>query len=202
MITIEHLTKSFEGQTLFENMNLTIERGEFVVFSGVSGSGKTTLLNILGGLESYDSGKVRVHALDISQKRNRAKLFATEIGFLFQNYVLIENKTVRKNLELIKKRYRSELSINEALEEVGLLNKIDTKVYKLSGGEQQRVALARLLIKKCTVVLADEPTGSLDKRNGEIVLALLFKLQRMGKTVILVTHDETIKEKVERIIEL
>ncbi|EOL43190.1 ABC transporter ATP-binding protein [Enterococcus phoeniculicola] len=202
MIKLDQITKSFEGKVLFLRLCLEIEQGEFVIFSGDSGSGKTTLLNILGGLETVDAGKVYINTMDISKKKNRSKLFSTEIGFLFQNFVLIENKTVRQNLTLIKKRNRSNITVEKALEQVGLLSKIDTKVYKLSGGEQQRVALARLLVKKCTIILADEPTGSLDKRNGDRVLEILFEMQRLGKTIILVTHDESIKQKVQRIVEL
>lgn len=202
MIKLDQITKSFEGKVLFLRLSLEIEQGEFVIFSGDSGSGKTTLLNILGGLETVDAGKVYINTMDISKKKNRSKLFSTEIGFLFQNFVLIENKTVRQNLTLIKKRNRSNITVEKALEQVGLLSKIDTKVYKLSGGEQQRVALARLLVKKCTIILADEPTGSLDKRNGDRVLEILFEMQRLGKTIILVTHDESIKQKVQRIVEL
>ena len=125
-----------------------------------------------------------------------------KVGFLFQNFALIENKTVLQNLELVKKDARTDCSIDNALECVGLLSKKSNKVYTLSGGEQQRLALARLFLKKCDIILADEPTGSLDRKNADIVLNLLLELNAKGKTVLLVTHDERIKKAGKRVVEL
>lgn len=147
-------------------------------------------------------GDVFVDGINLNNQKNHRSYFSDKVGFLFQNFVLIEDKTVRKNLELIRKTNSSGVSIDEALEHVGLADKIDSKVYTLSGGEQQRVALARLMIKKCDVILADEPTGSLDTKNAERVLSILEELNRNGKTVILVTHDETIKKRGWRVVEL
>lgn len=113
-----------------------------------------------------------------------------------------ENRTVRKNLEMVAKRNRTEVTIEEALREVGILEKIDEKFCTLSGGEQQRVALARLMIKKCDIILADEPTGSLDKDNAMIVINILKKQNEKGKTVIMVTHDEELKKVGKRVIVL
>ena len=128
--------------------------------------------------------------------------FRTKIGFLFQNFALVDNKTVKENIKLIHKNSRTNISIESALQTVGLQNKLNKKVYTLSGGEQQRVALARLMLKKCDVILADEPTGSLDKANAEKVLNILKELNEQGKTIILVTHDENIKKQGNRIINL
>lgn len=202
MIEIIKLCKAFGKHTIFNDFSLSIKTGEFVVLCGESGSGKTTLLNIIGALEKYDKGEVLVDGIDLNNQRNHRSYFSDKVGFLFQNFVLIEDKTVRKNLELIRKTNSSGVSIDEALEHVGLADKIDSKVYTLSGGEQQRVALARLMIKKCDVILADEPTGSLDTKNAERVLSILEELNRNGKTVILVTHDETIKKRGWRVVEL
>lgn len=202
MIQIENITKSFGDRILFKDFSVQIDKGEFVIFSGVSGCGKTTLLNIIGTLENVDAGKVIVDGIDILNKRNQQKYFQHTVGFLFQNFILIEDKTVRENLKLIKENSRSGISMEDALNRVGLSDRLDHKVYTLSGGEQQRLALARLMIKKCDVILADEPTGSLDKKNAEIVMDILLSLHKEGKTVILVTHDDTLKDRCGRVIEL
>ena len=115
---------------------------------------------------------------------------------------MLENKTVKENLKLIKKSSRTDVSLKEALSRVGLLNEVNKKVYQLSGGEQQRVALARLMMKKCSVVLADEPTGSLDKKNRDIVMNLLHELNEEGKTVIIVTHDQSIIENEPYVVKI
>lgn len=202
MIEIKGVRKEFDGQLVFNGLDLVIENGDFVVFSGPSGCGKTTLLNMIGALEPVDSGNILVDGVDITQKRNHLNYFRTKIGFLFQNFALVDNKTVRQNLELIQRRYRSQTSIEAALQTIGLAEKINQKVYTLSGGEQQRVALARLMLKKCDIILADEPTGSLDSANAARVMSILRMLNDQGKTVILVTHDENIKQQGKRLVTL
>lgn len=202
MIKIEHLNKSFSDVVLFKDFNLEIKDGDFVVFSGISGCGKTTLLNMIGSLESYDSGKITVNGLDIGIKRNQRKYLREEVGFVFQNFALVEEKTVKENLKLINRKNGSGMEMEEALEKVGLLSKINTKVYSLSGGEQQRVALARVLMKRCSIVLCDEPTGSLDRANGDAVIDIIKGMHRNGKTIVMVTHDENYKNCGERLITL
>lgn len=202
MIELININKSFGDKVLFDDYNLKIKRGEFVIISGDSGSGKTTLLNMIGALEKVDAGQIKVNGIDILNKRNQLKYYRNTVGFLFQNFVLLEDKTVYQNLNIIRKNNRSGLSIEEALKKVGLEDCINSKVYTLSGGEQQRVALARLMIKKCTLILADEPTGSLDRKNAERVLSILKQLNKEGVTIIIVTHNDELKEKVDRIIEL
>ncbi len=193
MIKIEGLTKKFGDFTLFENMNMEIPDGAFVVVTGRSGCGKTTLLNIIGGLERVTAGSVIVDGLKIEYNSGNTDYYREKIGFLFQNFALVERKTVRQNLELVHKSARSGVGIEQALEMTDLADRIDEKVYRLSGGEQQRVALARLIVKKCSVILADEPTGSLDRENADKVMDILQKLNKSGKTVILVTHNEDYK---------
>lgn len=202
MVEIININKSFDNRPLFQNFSLQIESGEFVVFSGVSGCGKTTLLNMIGSIEKVDSGIIMVDGIDIGKRKNQQRYLSKKVGFLFQNFALIEDKTVKENLEIIKKYNRSEVSMEEALDRVGLSGKMDKKVYMLSGGEQQRLALARLMIKKCDLILCDEPTGSLDRKNGERIMMIIKELNQEGKTVILVTHDEKYKEIGGRIIEL
>ena len=124
---------------------------------------------MIGGIEKPDSGSIIIEGLNITRLKNKNSFFADTVGFLFQNFALLENKTVKENLSLIKKSSRTKVSLKEALNRVGLSKEVNKKVYQLSGGEQQRVALARLMMKKCSVVLADEPTGSLDKKNREAI---------------------------------
>ena len=202
MIEIKNLTKKFDEKIVFSNFNLTIKNEDFIIFSGPSGCGKTTLLNMIGAIEKIDTGEIIVDGIDIKNKRNHLNYFRTKIGFLFQNFALVDNKTVKENLNFIRKDCKTSLSIEEVLNIVGLEDKLNKKIYTLSGGEQQRVALARLMLKKCDIILADEPTGSLDKKNAEVVINILKDLNMQGKTIILVTHDEDIKKKGNRVINL
>lgn len=202
MVIIENLNKSFENKILFKDFNLKIEKGSFVVISGKSGSGKTTLLNMIGGIETIDSGKIIVDGVEVHNSRNKRKYFQETVGFLFQNFGLLENKTVKQNLNLIKKDNRTDVTVHDVLMRVGLSGMEDKKVYTLSGGEQQRVALARLMLKKCSIILADEPTGSLDAGNAKKVMDILHELNEMGKTVLLVTHNKDIVEAEGNVINI
>ncbi len=202
MIQINGIQKKFDEKMVFNDFSLTIDNGDFVVFAGKSGCGKTTLLNMIGGLEKPTQGTIVVDGVDIYQTKRKDDYYTYKIGFLFQNFALIESKTVRQNLELVQKKARTGISVEEALKRVGMDNDVDTTVYKLSGGEQQRVAIARLMFKKCDIILADEPTGSLDVGNTEIVMNFLHELNNSGKTVILVTHDEKIISTEKKVIRL
>lgn len=202
MIEIQNIRKSFGDNILFNNYCLYIKKGEFVIISGESGSGKTTLLNMIGALEKVDSGKILVNGIDIARRKNQLRYYRDTVGFLFQNFVLLEDKTVFQNLNIIQKQSQSGITIEDALQKVGLEDKINSKVYTLSGGEQQRVALARLIIKKCSLILADEPTGSLDRKNGEKVITILEQMREEGRTVVLVTHNDELKKRGGRIVEL
>lgn len=202
MIQGKNITKKFDDLVLLDQFNFTIEDGDFVCFSGASGAGKTTLLNIIGLLEPIDSGELVINGIQYTTNKQKLEYYRSQVGFLFQNFALIENKTVEQNLEIVAKKNRTDYTIMGALEKVGLQDKLGNKVYTLSGGEQQRIALARLFLKKCNIILADEPTGSLDAKNAQIVMRSLLDLNQQGKTVILVTHDETIKKMARKVIEL
>lgn len=191
-IEIRDLYKVFGQKTIFEHFDCCIDRGDFVVITGESGCGKTTLLNMIGGLEPMSGGSITVDGLDISNQKNLRKYYRDVVGFVFQNFALVEQKTVEENLKMVHRKGQTEVSLQEALASVGMEAALKQKVYSLSGGEQQRVALARLRLKSCELVLADEPTGSLDRKNGTIVMDLLHQLNAEGKTVIMVTHDETL----------
>lgn len=192
MIEIVNLSKMFDNKILFENFNLTIEDGEFICFSGKSGTGKTTLLNMIGLLEPLSGGEIKYDGKLYNSNKKKINFFRSKVGFVFQNYSLIDNKTVQENLEMIKREYRTDYSIEEVLDKVELKDKLHNKVYTLSGGEQQRIALARLFLKQCDVILADEPTGSLDSENAQKVMSLLLELNRTGKTLIMVSHSPEI----------
>lgn len=202
MIIIRNLNKRFGDITLFDDYNLEIQDGEFVVFSGASGCGKTTLINMIGGIEPISGGEIHIDEYKLEKKKPSAVFFQKKVGFVFQNFGLVENKTVRQNLKMVDKKFRTNYTIEDSLEIVGLLDKIDEKIYRLSGGEQQRVALSRLILKQCDLILADEPTGSLDWDNAKIVVDILKKLHSMGKTIIMVTHDSRLLEIAERVIYL
>lgn len=202
MIKIDNISKKFGEHIIFKNFSCSIKQGDFVVFSGMSGSGKTTLLNMIGGIETLDSGKIFVDDLDLSNNKDIIKLYREKIGFLFQNFALVEYKTVEENILMIDKKYRNDVTISSVLDKVGLSGYEKRKIFTLSGGEQQRIAIARLLMKKCNIILADEPTGSLDSYNADIVMEQIKGLNELGKTIIMVTHDEKLKKLGGYMIEL
>ena len=180
----------------------------FIVIDGLDGCGKSTLLNILGLLDKASKGKVEIFDQQSIRpfSRKAEKLLHDKIGYLFQNYALIENETIEYNLNIvfdyrIKKEERKQ-KIAEALDQVGLKGMEKKKVYQCSGGEQQRIALARLLIKPCQLILADEPTGNLDYENKEKVFNLLKAFNQSGKTVIIVTHDIELAKKCHKIYQM
>lgn len=198
-VKVKRIMKSFGKKILFQNLSFQIQKGEMVAIMGSSGSGKTTLLNCLGGLEKIDSGNIMIFDKEITP-RNRNYHLREVFGFLFQNYALIDNETVSQNLKIVsndKEKMRSTL-INLGLDE----NCLNQKVLALSGGEQQRVALARLFLKKSQIILADEPTASLDAENRSMVMETLKALQDLGKTIVVVTHDEGIIDYFDRVIKL
>ena len=168
-------------------------------------SGKTTILNMLGLLVKPDGGEIYVAGIKNPNQKQTLQLHRHTFGFLFQNYALMENETVADNLKIaleFQKKVDHNSKMKEALEFVKLRGVMDKKIYQLSGGEQQRVALARLFIKEAKYILADEPTGNLDLKNRDIVFYLLKELNELGRTVIYVTHDLELANKAERQIQI
>ena len=206
MIKIRDLGKRYGDHVIFEHLNMDIEDGKLTAIAGGSGCGKSTLLNIIGLLDQDYSGSVEIDGVKLHSQFARPRSFFREkLGYLFQNYALVDNMSVSKNLDIaLKFRNVSDKEDlkRRSLEKVGLDSEkvIHNKVYTLSGGEQQRVALARLLLKPCSIVLADEPTGSLDEKNRDEVLALLREMNQEGKTVIIVTHDLAVMRACDQVI--
>lgn len=201
MIDVEDLSKSFGPRTLWSDVNLTVDSGEMLALVGPSGAGKSTLLNCIGLLDTADGGEIKVDGSDITRfgRGSRRRFRRDTLGYLFQNYALIDNATVSANLDaavatsrLPKKRRRHEYE--SALERVSLAGRAKEKIYRLSGGEQQRVALARLMVKKPSLILADEPTGALDDENEAMVIEVLRDMSRQGATVIIATHRDRVRE--------
>ncbi|KFU75841.1 putative ABC transport system ATP-binding protein [Amycolatopsis lurida] len=200
--------KSHGDRRVLEDLDLRIEKGEFVALTGASGTGKSTVLNLIGLLDAPDAGKVRILGEKAPKPRTRAANLQRRyrLGYLFQNFALIDNETVADNLRVAltyaergtPKRER----IAQALARVGLPGAEDRKIFSLSGGEQQRVAVARLLLKPCDIVLADEPTGALDAENRDVVLDLLGELNESGKTIVVATHDDAVADRCSRVVDL
>ncbi|MBB1154393.1 MULTISPECIES: ABC transporter ATP-binding protein [Amycolatopsis] len=202
------IRKQYDLHPVLDDFALGVEPGEFTALTGASGAGKSTVLNLLGLLESPDAGEVRLFGERAPRPRSRAAnlLRRNRLGYLFQNFALIDSETVEHNLEVAltyaKRGTPKRDRVKEALAQVGLRRSEHRKIHSLSGGEQQRVAVARLLLKPCDLVLADEPTGSLDARNRDRVLDLLEKLNEAGKTIIVATHDEVVAERCSRVVDL
>ncbi len=205
VIKIKNIKKSFDNKIIFYNFSENIFKNEIVAIVGKSGSGKTTLLNMIGGLEKIESGEIYINNLRVIGK-NKIELYRNQVSFLFQNFALVDEWTVEKNLKIaltFKKRENGSSEILKVLKMIGLEDKLKEKIYKLSGGEQQRVALARIYLQDNPVILADEPTASLDKENRDLVFSLLRRLQKeKGKTIVIVTHDQELANFCDRVIEL
>ena len=205
MITLNNISKKYNEKNIVRNFNLKINKGEFISIVGESGSGKTTLLNKIGLLEKQTSGDIVVMGIKNPTSKELTKLQREFYGYVFQNYALIEEDSVQTNLKLALKYNKvidKQAEINRALKLVGLEGYNKKKVFELSGGEQQRLALARIMLKKCEIILADEPTGNLDNKNRDIVFNILKDLNKQGKTIVIVTHDNYIANKCDKIIKL
>lgn len=188
-----------------DGINFQIEKGEFAIIVGPSGAGKTTVLNILGGMDTCDSGSVLIDSVDISTYRGKqlTGYRRNEIGFVFQFYNLVQNLTALENVELALQISKDPLDARMVLENVGLGERLTNFPAQLSGGEQQRVAIARALAKNPKLLLCDEPTGALDYNTGKQILKLLQDTCRKnGMTVIVITHNQAIAPMADRVIKI
>ncbi|HHB2168042.1 TPA: ABC transporter ATP-binding protein [Bacillus cereus] len=210
MIQLANVAKGF-GKNNFsalKDINLTIEKGEMIAIMGPSGSGKSTLLNIIGLIDSPSAGKYFLDGMDTSTlKSNYHKYRNTEVGLVFQNFSLLDDYTVVENvmLPLVYRRisHKKRMKISkEMLKMVGLERHINKYPYELSGGEQQRTAIARALAQDTKIILADEPTGALDQENGKKIMSILKEIHKQGKTVLVVTHDQKVAAYCQRTIRL
>ena len=208
-VSLQDVTKTYQmGEITIkaaDGISFDVEKGEFVIVVGPSGAGKTTVLNILGGMDTATSGKVLVDGAEISKYRGK-KLIQyrrEDIGFVFQFYNLIPNLTALENVELALQICKDPMDAQEVLEEVGLGERLDNFPAQLSGGEQQRVSIARALAKNPKLLLCDEPTGALDYNTGKSILKLLQDTCRnSGMTVILITHNSAIAPMADRVIKI
>ena len=210
ILKVENLRKEYgEGNSkviALDGVNLEIERGEFVAIVGPSGSGKSTLLHLLGGVDNPSSGKIFIDGNDISKYTSKelALFRRRKVGLIYQFYNLISNLTVRHNIELplkLDKRKINEEALLDTVRKLGIENKLDSFPSELSGGQQQRVAIARSLIYSPSLVLADEPTGNLDRENSREIIEILKYFNRtLKQTIIVITHDESIALEAERVI--
>lgn len=209
VIKVEYLAKRYEMGDMIvhalRDVSVEIQEGEFVAIMGPSGSGKSTFMNILGCLDRPSGGQYFLDNQEVSQLNDNAlaEIRNKYIGFVFQNYNLLPRTTAMKNVELpllyagVKDR---STQAKIALERVGLGQRLDHKPNELSGGQQQRVAIARAIVTDPVMILGDEPTGNLDSRTGEEIMALFQELNRAGKTVVIVTHEEEVAHHCKRIL--
>ena len=213
MIKMHDLTKAYRTEdvetTALNEINLAVEAGEFIAIMGPSGCGKSTLLNVLGMLDSPDSGSYEFAGEDVAgYPENKLAVIRKEnIGFIFQSFNLVDELTVAENVMLpllyqkVPTRERDD-RVQKVLERVGIAHRADHRPQQLSGGQQQRVAVARAVIANPKLILADEPTGNLDSANGEEVLQLLNQLNGDGTTIIMVTHDQSHADHASRVINM
>ncbi len=207
IVKFDNVTKTYttgeHEQKALDNVSFTLDEGKFVVILGPSGAGKSTLLNLLGGLDSPSAGTITVNGKDISKLTDNelADYRAETVGFVFQFYNLIPTLTVYENVELVSEISKNSLDAKKMIEEVGLSDHLHNFPSELSGGEQQRVSIARALAKNPQILLCDEPTGALDSETGVMILKLLLGMAKSyGKTIVIVTHNQSIAKMADIII--
>lgn len=208
-IEVNHSSKRYQmGETTVsanEDVNFSVEKGELVIILGSSGAGKSTLLNILGGMDTNDEGEVLIDGKDIARlnSHERTEYRRHDIGFVFQFYNLVGNLTAKENVELASELVNDAMDPVQILEKVGLGDRVNNFPAQLSGGEQQRVSIARAVAKKPKLLLCDEPTGALDYNTGKQVLQILQdQAQQEGTTVIIVTHNGALAPIADRVIRM
>lgn len=206
MFELTNIIKEFLHRKVFDNFKLTFEAGKVYAIIGQSGSGKTTLLNMIAKLESYEES-ILYEGKELS-KIKKHSYFLNDLSYLFQNFGLIENETIDKNLDLglINQKLSKKTKQEKKLETLAQVNvaylKLNQKIYELSGGEAQRVALAKAILKDSPVILADEPTAALDSENSEEVMKLLLSMKNENRIIIIATHNPVIWEMADEVVEL
>lgn len=213
ILSMHDISKSYflnqEEQIVLNWINLTVDRGDFIAILGPSGSGKSTLMNIIGCLDSPTGGEYMLSNQKIADRNEKelAEIRNQEIGFVFQQFQLLPRLNAWQNVELpliyagIPEKERKKRSM-EMLDKVGLIEKMNHRPNQLSGGQQQRVAIARALVTQPTILLADEPTGALDQKNGQQIMGLFRELNEEGKSIIMITHDQAIAKNAGRIFNI
>ena len=204
VLVVSSLKKSFGPRVLWENIDLRAERGTLTGLIGASGSGKSTLLNCIGLLTAPDGGRISFDGVELLEMGSaRRRIFRRDtLGYLFQNYALMEDATVKENLAVAMRGRKDTGRMREALESVGLADRLNTRVATLSGGEQQRVALARIMVKAAKLILADEPTGALDPTNAGIVMGHIRAIADQGACVVIATHDPFVMDSCDQLLNL
>lgn len=208
MIELQHIWKQFGSRIIFSDLNLNFQSGMVYALIGDSGCGKTTLLNMLAKLETFDKGEIVYKEKSLTSLKNE-EFYRNELGYLFQNFGLLESQTIRENLELgligkkKNKKQEKERLLLQALQAVRLdYLSLNQKIYELSGGEAQRVALAKIILKDPPLILADEPTASLDPKNSKEIMEILLELRNANRTIIIATHNPSIWKMADQVIHL
>lgn len=209
IVELNNIQKKYSETEVIKNINLKIAEGEFICLYGKSGCGKTTLLNIIGLLDNWNSGQYKFQSQEVSglKELKKAEIRNLRIGFIFQAFHLIPTLTIRENIEMpmgyanISAKSRKERAC-ELLNQMNLGDKENCFPQQLSGGEKQRVAIARALANKPDIVLADEPTGSLDSATGKEIMRIFEEINREGTTIVMVTHDESLSQYAARIVRM
>ena len=208
MIELQHIWKQFGSRIIFSDLNLNFQSGMVYALIGDSGCGKTTLLNMLAKLETFDKGEIVYKEKSLTSLKNE-EFYRNELGYLFQNFGLLDSQTIRENLELgligkkQNKKQEKERLLLQALQAVRLdYLSLNQKIYELSGGEAQRVALAKIILKDPPLILADEPTASLDPKNSKEIMEILLELRNANRTIIIATHNPSIWKMADQVIHL
>lgn len=208
MIELQHIWKQFGSRIIFSDLNLNFQSGMVYALIGDSGCGKTTLLNMLAKLETFDKGEIVYKGKSLTSLKNE-EFYRNELGYLFQNFGLLESQTIRENLELgligkkKNKKQEKERLLLQALQAVRLdYLSLNQKIYELSGGEAQRVALAKIILKDPPLILGDEPTASLDPKNSKEIMEILLELRNANRTIIIATHNPSIWKMADQVIHL
>ena len=208
MIELQHIWKQFGSRVIFSDLSLNFQGGMVYALIGDSGCGKTTLLNMLAKLETFDKGEIFYKGNSLTSIKNE-EFYRNELGYLFQNFGLLESQTIRENLELgmigkkKNKKQEKERLLLQALQAVRLdYLSLNQKIYELSGGEAQRVVLAKIILKNPPLILADEPTASLDPKNSKEIMEILLELRNANRTIIIATHSPSIWKMADQVIRL